>query len=254
MYVDANVPVTPKLLAEGALLLAPDGVVSHHTALQLWGGAGPVSSELHVSVRHDPRRARPRVSGLRVHEVQELDCATVAGLPLTTPARTFLDLAAWCDLTDLVAAGDSLVRRTGATPESLYDAASSTIGVRGVRLARQAAGLVRSGVDSPMESRLRLLIVLAGLPEPEIGRTIYDADGGWLAKPDLSYPDLRIAIEYDGRHHLRDSIQWQRDIRRRENLERAGWLVRVITAADLLRAPDTVLARITQDIHTRLAA
>ncbi len=82
------------------------------------------------------------------------------------------------------------------------------------------AALVRHGVDSPMESRLRLLIVLAGLPEPEVGRTVYDADGGWL-------------------------------IRRRENLERVGWLVRVITAADVLRAPETVVARIAQDLRAR---
>jgi very-short-patch-repair endonuclease len=93
--------------------------------------------------------------------------------------------------------------------------------------------------------------VLAGLPEPQVGQPIYDADGGWLAQPDLSYPDLQIAIEYDGRHHLVDITQWQRDIRRRENLERAGWLVRVITAADLLRAPTTVIARISQDLRTR---
>lgn len=102
-----------------------------------------------------------------------------------------------------------------------------------------------------MESRLRLLIVLAGLPEPLVGQPVYDSDGGWLAKPDLSYPDFKIAIEYDGRHHLLDSTQWRRDIRRRENLERAGWLVRVITADDLLRAPNTVLARISEDLHTR---
>jgi very-short-patch-repair endonuclease len=89
------------------------------------------------------------------------------------------------------------------------------------------------------------------LPEPQVGRPVYDSDGGWLAQPDLSYPDYRIAIEYDGRHHLLDSSQWRRDIRRRENLERAGWLVRVITAADLLNAPATVLARLSQDLNTR---
>jgi hypothetical protein len=102
-----------------------------------------------------------------------------------------------------------------------------------------------------METRLRLLIVLAGLPEPVIGHVVADSDGGWLARPDLSYPELRIAIEYDGLHHLKDARQWQRDIRRRENLERAGWLVRVITAADLHTAPGTVLARISTDLRTR---
>ncbi|MEV0802795.1 DUF559 domain-containing protein [Kribbella sp. NPDC050281] len=102
-----------------------------------------------------------------------------------------------------------------------------------------------------MESRLRLLLVLDGLPEPEVGRVVLDSDGGWLAQPDLCYPEFKIAIEYDGRHHARDLGQWRRDIRRRENLEREGWLVRVITAHDLLHAPGTVVARISQDLRAR---
>jgi hypothetical protein len=227
------------------------GILSHHTALELWGAAGAVSDEVHVSVRRDPRRVVPRIRGLHVHEVRDLDISTLGELPLTSPERTFLDLAGCCDLTELVTAGDSLVRRTVVSTEALLETAVARIGGRGIRLARQAATLVRSGVDSPMESRLRLLIVLAGLPEPQVGRPVYDSDGGWLAKPDLSYPEHQIAIEYDGRHHLLDSTQWRRDIRRRENLERAGWLVRVITAADLLNAPATVLARISQDLRTR---
>lgn len=80
---------------------------------------------------------------------------------------------------------------------------------------------------------------------------IHDSDGGWLARPDLCYPDLKIAIEYDGQHHLLDIRQWRRDIRRRENLEREGWLLRVVTAYDLLHAPATVVARISQELHTR---
>lgn len=174
-----------------------------------------------------------------------------AGLPLSPPHRTFLDLAPYADLTELVTAGDSLVRRAAADPQDLKEAASTAYRRRGVRLARQAAALVQPGVDSPMESRLRLLLILAGLPEPQVGQVIHDADGGWLAEPDLSYPDLKIAIEYDGQHHLTDLRQWRRDIRRRENLERDGWLLRVITAHDLLYAPGTVITRISHDLHTR---
>ncbi|MGY4772541.1 DUF559 domain-containing protein [Kribbella sp. CWNU-51] len=251
VYVAAHVPVTPRLRAEAALLLTPDAVLSHQTALALWSAEAPAGDDVHVSVRRDPQRTRPRIRGLRVHEVHNLECVLQVGLPLTPPDRTFLDVAPYCDLTELVTAGDSLVRRAGADPEHLREKASAAIGVRGVRLAREAAALVRRGVDSPMESWLRLLLVLAGLPEPEVGRVIYDADGGWLARPDLCYPDLKIAIEYDGQHHLLDIRQWRRDIRRRENLEREGWLVRVITAHDLLQSPDTVIARISQDLRTR---
>jgi hypothetical protein len=251
VYIASEVPLSLRLRARAALLHVPNGVLSHHTALALWGGAAPVDDRVHVSVRRDPKGSRSRIRGLTVHQVRHLDYQPLDGLPLTQPERTFLDLAADCELAELVIAGDSLVRRTPATPESLTAAATSTVGTRGIRLARQAASLVRSGVDSPMETRLRLLIVLAGLPEPAIGHVVTDSDGGWLARPDLSYPELKIAIEYDGLHHLKDARQWQRDIRRRENLERAGWLVRVITAADLLTAPETVLARISTDLQTR---
>ncbi|MFF0338793.1 DUF559 domain-containing protein [Kribbella sp. NPDC004875] len=250
VYVDARVPLTTRVRAEAALMITPGAVVSHHTALSLWTGEDR-AGRVHLTVERDPHRTLPRVSGLRVHEVQQLERVLRDELPLTPPERTFLDLAPYCDLTKLVAAGDALVRRTDADPERLVDRAKAAVGVRSVRLAREAAVLVRPGVDSPMESRLRLLLVLAGLPEPQIGHVVLDADGGWLARPDLSYPELKIAIEYDGQHHLVDLRQWQRDIRRRENLEREGWLVRVITAHDILRAPDTVVARISHDLRTR---
>ena len=250
VYVDSHVPVTSHVRAEAALMLTPGAVVSHQTALSLWTGEDRPGT-VHLTVQRDPHRTVPRVRGLRVHEVLELEVTTLNGLRLTPPARTFLDVAPYCDLTELVTAGDSLVRRTSADPTHFVETAAAAVGVRGVRLAREAAALVRHGVDSPMESRLRLLLVLAGLPEPLIGHVIYDSDGGWLARPDLSYPDIKLAIEYDGQHHLVDIRQWRRDIRRRENLEHEGWRVRVITAHDLLHTPAAVLARITQDLDTR---
>lgn len=208
VYVAGKVAVTPRLQAEAALLLTPGAVASHQTALSLWTANDHPDDLVHVTVQRDPHRNLPRVDGLRVHEVQRLDQALRAGLPLTPPDRTFLDLAPSCDLTKLVAAGDSLVRRTDVEPHHLVEAAAAAIGVRGIRLAREAAGLVRVGVDSPMESLLRLLIVFGGR-------------------------------------------QWRQDIRRRENLEREGWLVRVFTAYDLLNIPHTVVARIAEDLHTR---
>ncbi|MFG1906702.1 hypothetical protein [Kribbella sp. NPDC048928] len=259
VYAEAQAAVTPQLLAEAGLLLTPGAAVSHHTALSLWTDdvrAG--DRDVHVTVQRDPHQVLPRVDGLRVHEVQHLDLVLRAGLPLTSPERTFLDLAPYCDLTELVTAGDSLVRHTYTQPAHLIDLTTSALGIRHVRRARQAAGLVRSGVDSPMETRLRLLLVLAGLPEPVVGYVVTDSAGGWVAKPDLAYPDIKHAIEYDGKHHLVDARQWRQDIRRRENLEREGWLVRVITSHDLLQVPQTVVARIAEDLHhlrhRRLAA
>jgi hypothetical protein len=93
------------------------------------------------------------------------------------------------------------------------------------------ADAVAAGVSPAM------LLVLAGLPEPRTNVGVHAEDGLWLARPDLSHPELRIALEYDGRHHLLDDEQWARDIGRKEALDRRGWRVIVVTVRDLDRIP-----------------
>ena len=250
VYVAAAVPITLAVRARAALLLEPAGVLSHHSAAVLLGACAPETDDVHLTVQRERRAVRTRVAGLVVHEKQQQALRFHGGLPVTTAPWTFLDLAAHLELTELVAAGDSLVRRAGATPDQLAELAKATT-CRGVRRARAAAELVRSGVDSPMESRLRMLLVLAGLPEPVVGTDVHFAGGGWLAKPDLHYPAQKIAIEYDGRHHLDDPRQWRRDIARRENLVREGWLVRVVTSRDVYTTPLILLGRIHEDLADR---
>jgi len=69
-----------------------------------------------------------------------------------------------------------------------------------------------------METRLRMLIVLAGLPEPTVGHVIRRDDGSRLHRIDLAYLGLLIAVEYDGRQHAANTAQWNKGIRRREDL------------------------------------
>lgn len=102
---------------------------------------------------------------------------------------------------------------------------------------------MRPHVDSVMETLLRLLIVLAGLPEPVPNLSLRDTDGEPLARLDLSYPSLRIAVEYDGDHHLRRS-QRVRDVDRHAWLQRQGWTVIVVLADHLLLRPALVLQRV----------
>jgi hypothetical protein len=98
-------------------------------------------------------------------------------------------------------------------------------GSRGIVRAREALPLLRSGVDSGRESRLRLLIIGSGLPEPEVNQWILDANGRRVSRPDLMYREFRIAIEYEGEHHLVDADQWHRDINRDDRLRAMGWTV-----------------------------
>ena len=113
------------------------------------------------------------------------------------------------DIPDVV--GEALVRLGKATPESLVAACEGS-DARYAAAALRAARYVRAEVDSPMETRLRMLIVLAGLPEPEVNVVVRKDGGEWSRRFDLCYPQLKLIIEYDGLQHLRDRDQWSRDL------------------------------------------
>jgi hypothetical protein len=95
-----------------------------------------------------------------------------------------------------------MIKAGHTSPKRLIEAAGEWSG-RGCRVARRAASLAREGVDSPQETRLRLLLVLAGLPEPHVNLIIRGRDGSWRRRYDLAYEQLRLIIEYDGRQHAR---------------------------------------------------
>jgi hypothetical protein len=118
---------------------------------------------------------------------------------------------------------------------------------KGSRLARRAASYVRAGVDSLTESRLRMLLVLGGLPEPQVNHILRDHDGEWASRLDLCYPELKLIIEYDGRHHTQVGANWLNDLKRREALEREGWRLVIVTAKGIYDTPmETLVAARTQ--------
>lgn len=237
----AAIQMTPLVRARAALLVSPEGaVISHHTAAQLWGGVVPDQPHTHITVL--TAGSRPQRDGLRAHACRRRPrTVRIHGVEATTPEQTFVDLAGVVELVDLVVLGDSLVGARRTTPEALLCAARSARG-RGSRRARAAAALVRADVESPMESRARLLIVLAGLPEPQVNVTV--RRDGRTYRLDLSYPRHRLAIEYDGRHHAESEAQWAGDITRREDFDRWGWRIVVLRSVDIYRTPDEALRRI----------
>jgi hypothetical protein len=248
VYIAASAPDTLLWRALAAVMISPKGaVVSHHTAAQLWGGIPPDASDVHVSV---PKGARSRTRGVRPYELTTMpEPSTHRGLRVTSAERTFCDMARWCNLVQLVVLGDSLVKAKATTPGKLRDAAEHWDG-RHKRLLVRAAGLVRAAVDSPMESRLRMLIVLAGLPEPTVNHRIEDGLR-LLYRIDLSFPDVRLAIEFDGRQHVEKEAQWESDVLRREDLEADGWTFVVVTGTQLYTSPDAVLARVMAAMRSK---
>jgi very-short-patch-repair endonuclease len=247
VYVERAAQLTPALLARAALLVCPGATVSHQSAARLWGAIVPDDGFVHLSCP----RARPQVEGIRAHRGSSARKATVwRGLAVTTPVQTFLDLAADLALVDLVVLGDSLVRRRRLTVERLVEAASAHRGP-GARLARRAARLIRADVDSAMETRLRMLVVLAGLPEPVVNHKIRWADGRVRFRFDLSFPAARLVIEYDGWQHVDSQHQWDGDLARREWLDGNDWRIVVVIAKHLHRTPGATLVRIATAMRDR---
>jgi len=243
-YIASTIPITTKLRAEAALGISPSGsYVSHFTAAQLWGAVVPDVSDVHVTVPGDAGRTVRR--GVKAHVAADGTATTrIRAVPITTPEQTFLDLAAaGLDLVALVVLGDSLVKACTMSARELVGAAIRWRG-RGAKQARRAARYVRDGVDSVMESRLRMLLVLAGLPEAQVNFIVRHPDGSWRMRFDLCYPALKLIIEYDGRQHAMNTAQWQRDLKRREELDALGWRLIVVTAEDLYDAPEQVLVRV----------
>jgi hypothetical protein len=174
---------------------------------------------------------RPQVIVHRM-KLYEDEVTTLDGIPVTTPERTWLDMAEMLSVDELVAMGDSCVRVPRPELEgrdmplcSLADLQRMIErhkGKRGLRKAKEAIRLIRVGSDSPQESVLRLAIVRAGLPEPELNVPIISEDGARHHEPDLSYRKYRIGIEYEGENHG-DEAQIVRDIARSERYEALGW-------------------------------
>jgi len=250
LHVSAEVVVTPAVRAKAVLKTCPPGSqVSHFTAAELWGAIVPSQPLTHVSCpQPGPRSERRGVGSHRLSRHAKV--SRFRGIRLSTPEQTFIDLACVLSLVDLVVLGDSLVRAKRTTTARLVGAVDDWPGW-GSRPARRAAGFVREGVDSAMETRLRMLMVLAGLPEPVVNHIVYDAMGRWAKRFDLSYPDLKLVIEYDGRQHAENDAQWDHDLDRRENLDGDGWRMIVIRSKGIFVEPHRTLERISDAMRER---
>ena len=246
VYIRAEVPGHPLIRVRAALVIhPPEAFASHVSAGRVYDVPLPPLPEEDISVfAEKDRRRRP---GIRNHVVpQGTDVVTVNGVRVSGPERMFVELAHLLTLVDLAVVGDALVRLRRTTPEKLvaYCAAA--------RLnARRAAGYVREHVDSAMETRLRMLIVLAGLPEPKVNHLIRDRDGRVIYRFDLSYPDLKILVEYDGRQHRDDLDVWDHDTDRQDWFDHNGSLRVPVFSRGVYRRPDRTLERVAAALRSR---
>ncbi|HET7304889.1 MAG TPA: hypothetical protein VFJ12_10125 [Segeticoccus sp.] len=247
-FLSARTATTWELTVQTALRAVPQAdFATHHTAARLMRGIVPDDPDVHLG---SVGAGKSEQDGVVVHRHRrQPPLVRRRGIRVTSPARTFLDLADRLNLVDLVILGDSLVKRRQCTPEALREAARAWRG-RGARRARSAADLVRADVDSPQETRVRLLMVFAGLPEPEVNIELRDEYGAIQRRIDLGYRAFKLAIEYDGRQHVERQRSWGADILRREDLGDLGWRFVVLIADDLRASPADTLDRLVRAMKT----
>lgn len=241
-------------------LAVPDGAFfSHLTAARLWPLPLPrwavEDDTAHVSVM-EPAMS-PRLPGVVGHRLSHHLIFTVSrsGFRLVDPATLFCQLAAVLPLPDLVAVGDALIlspRFPEPADERPYLARADLVERvdrgrgRGLVRARRAVGLVRQGAESRPETLVRLAIVQAGLPEPDLNVDVHAADGSFIGRGDMVYRRHRVIVEYDGDQHRVDTRQYDHDIGRLDRFAAQGWRVVRLTGRAFFADPRTCLARIEQ--------
>ncbi|MGY1805327.1 DUF559 domain-containing protein [Blastococcus sp. SYSU D00922] len=235
-------------IAAVLLTAPPNAVVSHVTAAAIWGLAIPLQADderVHLTVatgsavRARSDRAIHR-SPLVADEVSER-----LGVRLTTPQRTWRDLAMVLAPPALLAVTDQVLARwcTRAQLRAQLDLRPSG---RGAARARAVLPVGDRGSDSPMESVLRWLLHAAGVPAPVLQHEIRTPDGRFFA--DFAWPELKVLVEFDGDHH-RERKTFVDDVRRQNALVAAGWTILRFTSADVIGRPDDVVARIKRALR-----
>lgn len=192
------------------------------------------------------RRNGKPVTGIVIHrdELHRDEVCRVAGIPVTTPARTAFDLGRRPGLDKAVVRIDALCNATRLCREDIDRVVVRHRGARGISQLREVLALMDAGAQSPQETRTRLVLVRAGLPLPATQITVFDECGHFVARVDMGWERWKVAVEFDGAHHWTDPAQRARDINRLAELEACGWRI-VRVSSDLLRhAPGVVIDRV----------
>lgn len=247
-FVSARIGDTPRLQLDAASLRLPPGTAfSGLTAAWLHGlqvePCDPIEVIAPLAVGIAAR------VGMRIRrcELSQRDVVSVQGLPATSIHRTLRDLCLHMPLVEAVVMLDMALHLRLTTTSALSQCVDRSAGSQGVRQLRKALEFVEPASESPMETRLRMLLVLGGLPRPDAQVTIRDALLRTVGRLDLYYRDQRLGLEYDGSQH-RDTLA--EDNRRQNRLLEAGVRLLRFTAGDVFNTPDLVLAQ----VRTALAA
>jgi very-short-patch-repair endonuclease len=241
-YVWAGLQESPELvLADVHRRLPPKAAFSGRTAAWLHGLDFPPCDPIEATFLI--RCGTTTLTGVAVHRTSlpDADLIVRSGLPTTSALRTVFDLGSRPPLVEAVGAVDMALRAGVVNLADIRQWADEHSGARGIRQFRRVVELAEPLAESPMETRLRMLLVLARLPRPEAQVSLNDSNGRFLGRVDLYYPAERLALEYDGGTHRTSLID---DNRRQNLLLNAGYHVLRFTVADIRETSDAVVRQV----------
>lgn len=241
----AHRPVIPELIAVSRRL--PDAVFSGSTAGWLHGLDLPPVDPVQVTVANAHISNRAGVH-LRRARLAPNEIVRLRGLPATSAFRTTVDMGGNTVLVDAVIALDMALHKRIVDLTALRTFCAANRGAKRIAKLRRAIAVAEPATESPMETRLRLLLVKAGLPRPQAQVSVHDLLGRFLGRPDLYYPAHKLGLEYDGGTH-RDSLV--EDNRRQNRLLNGGIRLLRFTAGDIFQTPDSVTAQVRLAISQR---
>jgi hypothetical protein len=244
VWVHASVEDTVSMRIEAAkLVLGQDGFLCGLTAAWIYGVDAQDRRGMLVWMGRrtgDWRKVRP---GCLVREitVAESDLEVVEEALITSPVRTAFDCARWLALREAVVVADALAHAGLMTADSFRAYVRTHRRLRGVRQADWVARLIEPLSESPMESRLRVLLISSGFDNPIAQYVVTDRASNFVARADLAYPDQRLIVEYDGAQHWE---QRRADDRRRDAMRALGWTVLVASREDFYEQPMDFLDKV----------
>jgi hypothetical protein len=249
VYAHDSVPDSAETRLQACrLVLRPGSVLTGLTAAWLHGAWSPRPGSpipLHVADRPDGSRTTTSgTEGCR-RALDATDVVEIHGLRVTSPECTAFGLMRRSSLVEATVVADAFLARRLVTQHGLMRYTRERRHWPHIRKVREAVELSHPLTRSPMETRLRLVLVLGGLPEPFVNAPVHDASDRYVGRPDLLYLDPVLGLEYDGRQHA-DTVQV--DLHRENGLLVAGIPLLRYTADDVYRRP----ARVVQEVGAAL--
>lgn len=236
----------------GASVLGRGAVVSHRAAAALWRMAGFEPGPVELTIPRGRRRAGPGI--IHRHRLLPSDVTRVDDIPVTTPARTLIDIASVAPRESVEEAMDDALRRGIVSLPRLRRrlAEVSRRGRPGVSMTRRLLDSRDPSAAVPesiFERRLLRVMQRAGLPTPVLQHEIHSADR-LIAVVDFAFPDARLAIEADGYRWHSGRAQWDHDRTRRNRITLLGWRIIHVTWTDLTRRPTAMIEAIRRALET----